>query len=249
MLLRRFPIPSGVSAALTVEYLERAIGCPREVCIRYQGRDGARYAFEVESRRPFTWDTLAHAELSWYASQRLFELMVARGLTRPDRVPPEYQSQEPPGGSTAAAPTPESVRPDGKATDRTDRPGASPLILGTVRSPQGAGLAVRLSSSASPTIEVAVYRPDWSARLGTLSTLVAGAPTPLGGDEFYVDMAFDENDILAGALFSDLFEVTGGVGPQQADGRRPAIWRIKASVLRHAVPVSGAHQPAFGSSG
>lgn len=240
MLLRWYPVPSQVRVAMTVEYPDHDGECYREVCVRFQGRDGSAYAFQVERRRPRLWDPIAHSELSWYCSKRMFELLVARGLTRARDVPAAYRASEPPLLPAASATS--GCGPEEQAGEKLggavrDDP-ALPLILGSLGAASVPAIAVRLPPTVTSAMEVAVYASDQRTRLGTISATVQDGRTRLAGDEFYVHRRFDDNELLVSALFSDLFEVTGRLGPRQANGERPAIWRIKDAVLRTAEPMS-----------
>lgn len=237
MLLRLHPLRKAGDAALTIENCCVETMVERQVCVRFRGRAGTSYALHLERHRPRNWDDVASREIRWFVRRRMLELLVLRGLTAQTAVPAEFLLDEPPvDGEPIPAPFNRfSEVLLGPSSSREWHPTGA--VLGPLETARGPAVAVRVMASADRGSEVAVYAADFSRRLGSLSMRPEEGLGLLGDREFYVSPRFEDNALLSDALFSDLFEVTGRMGPEHAQGERYPIWRIRDRVLRSAVPL------------
>lgn len=243
MLLRLHPLPKKGAAALTIENCCPHTLAERQVCVRFRGRAGTSYALHLERHRPRNWDAVASRDIHWFVRRRMLELLVLRGLTARDAVPAEFLLDEPPvAGEPIPPPVPAVSEVLQGPTSREWHPTGA--ILGALDTAEVPAVAVRVKASADRGSEVVVYAADFTRRLGRLSMRPEEGLGLLGDREFYVTPRFENNAWLSDALFSDLFEVTGRLGPEHSQGERYPIWRIRDRVMRSAVPLCVLDEPS-----
>jgi len=96
MLERLFPIPDEADAFLVVRQFHHEFGMYREVCVKYRGLDGQKYATHVEDELPQHWDEIAVAELQWYRKKLTYQQAVSAASHSWDDVPEPYRGIHPP---------------------------------------------------------------------------------------------------------------------------------------------------------
>ena len=96
MLERLFPIPDEADAFLVVRQFLHEFGMYREVCVKYRGLDGQKYATRVEDELPQHWDEIAAAELPWYRKKLTYQQVVSASSHSWNDLPEPYRGSHPP---------------------------------------------------------------------------------------------------------------------------------------------------------
>lgn len=240
MLVRSVSDPPP-GARLTIQHRPAADeGDPcREICVRFNGESGGRYAVECEAHRPKRWDEWARAEIVWDTARHLFHRLMRVGWLTPPDVPECFLRKEPPQAV-------EYLMNDPRWLLSTDMlwysPGivsrelGTPIIasvLGSLTTPLGRGLIVRRNSGE-------LYLASQNLR-GCVTPLSDTAPPGYAAKSpchFLAKRGSVTDYVLRHSLpVSDWCLRTDEVWPDARDGRHYTVWRIHTRILHNSVPV------------
>lgn len=188
-------------------------GGSREVCVRFRGAVGARFAARVEDSLPDRWDAIAQAEMVWDYARQFYACLVATGRLAGSDMPEVLRRSRPPLGV-------ESLH---------TRWTCEAMILGALDTPLGATLVVR-----SAALTLALYSLNLKEQLAILATEGQAGGTRY--DQFFLKGESFGEYILTHSNCAHLFVSTGELRSRDSRGRPSWLWNIHPRVLRGAFP-------------